>query len=421
VIFLSRRFRRLAPVLALAVLLVSGFSSCSILGNGGGPDANKVLSIAAVFPTSGPEAGVGQAMKNAVDLAVAQNASLGDGYTLSATNVDEANGFTDQAVETLASNSLTVGIVGPQDSQDAVAMLPTIEASGIATISPTATLPGLTQANLASAESISFTAIHPAGKPLAFFRLPPTDDIAGKVAADLALAPQQSMGLAAHAVFIVDDGTPSGKALAAAFKQELQANQGTVVGQESLTMGVSDNSQPIVSAIVEANPDIVYFAGGIGAGAKLRSTLSLSGAPQLTILASGPIADDPTWGTAVGLPAASADTTGILPAQDLSKLPNTQDFVTAFHTSYPGVSSPPESALAYDAAMDEISAIKSVIHSGKPVTRAAVLATLASSQYSGTTGKISFNQNGDNATTLALSLYTCDSKGNWHYQTSLKS
>jgi branched-chain amino acid transport system substrate-binding protein len=421
VIFLSRRPRRLAPLLILAALLVAGFSGCSILGNGGGPATDKLLSIAAVFPTSGAEAGVGQAMQNAVDLAVSQSSSLGDGYTLSVTNVDEANGFIDQAVQTVASNSLTMGIVGPQDSQDAVAMLPRIEASGIATISPTATLPGLTQANLASAEGISFTEMHPAGKPLAFFRLPPTDDIAGKVAADLAMAPQQSKGLAAHAVFIVDDGTASGKALAAAFKQELHANQGTVVGQESLTGGALDNSQSIVSAVVEANPDIVFYAGGIGAGAKLRSSLSLSGAPQLTMLASGPIADDPTWGTAVGLPAASAYTTGILPAQDLSKLPSTQDFVTAFHTNYPGVSSPPETALAYDAAMDEISAIKSVIHSGKPVTRAAVLAAIASSQYSGITGKISFNQNGDNATPLTFSLYTCDLKGSWQYQTSLKS
>lgn len=420
-ILLSRRFRQLAPLLALALLLVSGFSSCSILGNGGGQADNKLLSIAAVFPTSGPEAGVGKAMQNAVDLAVAQNVSLGDGYTLSVTNVDEANGFTDQAVETLASNSLTMGIVGPQDSQDAVAMLPKIEASGIATISPTATLPGLTQANLASAEGLSFTEIHPAGRPVAFFRLPPTDDIAGKVAADLALASQKSMGLAAHTVFIVNDGTASGKALATAFKQELQASHGTVAGQASLTMGESDNTQSIVSAIVGANPDIVYFAGGIGAGAELRSSLSLSGAPQLVILASGPIADDPTWGTAVSLPAASAFTTGILPAQDLSKLSTTQDFVTAFHTNYPGAGSPPESALAYDAAMDEISAIKSLIHSGKPVTRAAVTAAIASSQYSGITGKISFNPNGDNVTPLDFSLYTCDLKGSWHYQTSLKS
>jgi ABC-type branched-subunit amino acid transport system substrate-binding protein len=359
-------------------------------------------------------------MQNAVDLAVAQNASLADGYSLSAINVDEANGFTDQAVETVASNHLTMGIVGPQNSQDAVAMLPTIEANGIATISPTATLPGLTQANLASAEGISFTQIHPAGKPLAFFRLPPTDDIAGKVAANVAMAPQGSTGLGAHAVFIVDDGTASGKALAAAFKQELQANQGTVVGQQSLTLGASDNTQPTVSAIVEANPDIVYFAGSIGTGAELRSALTLSGAPQLTILASGPIADDPTWGTAVGLPAASTFTTGILPAQDFSKLANTKDFVVAFHTNFPGVSSPPESALAYDAAMDEINAIKSLIHAGKSVTRAAVLAAVASTQYTGITGTISFNQNGDSQTPLAFSLYTCDSKGTWHYQTSLK-
>jgi branched-chain amino acid transport system substrate-binding protein len=235
------------------------------------------------------------------------------------------------------------------------------------------------------------------------------------------MAPQQSKGLAAHAVFIVDDGTASGKALAAAFKEELQANQGTVVGQESLIVGSSDNVQSIVSAIVEAFPDIVYFAGGIGAGAELRSSLSLSGAPQLTILASGSIADDPTWSAAVGLPAASSYITGILPAQDLSKLTATRDFVVAYHTNFPGVSSPPESALAYDAAMDEISAIKSLIHSGKPVTRAAVLAAVASSQYSGITGKISFNQNGDNLTLLPFSLYTCDTKGSWQYQTSLKS
>ena len=202
---------------------------------------------------------------------------------------------------------------------------------------------------------------------------------------------------AAHAVFIVDDGTASGMALAAAFKQELQAKQGSVAGEASETLGPPDNTQSIVSTIIEANPDIVFFAGGIGAGAKLRSTLSLSGAPQLVILTAGSIGDDPTWSTTVGVAPASAYTTAILPAQDLSKLPKTKDFVVAYHTVFPGEVSLPQSALAYDAAMDEISAIKSLISAGKPVTREGVLAAVASGQYPGITGTISFDKNGDNS------------------------
>ena len=139
----------------------------------------------------------------------------------------------------------------------------------------------------------------------------------------------------------------------------------------------------------------------------------------MVILAVGPIGDDPAWSTTVGVTAASAYTTALLPAKDLSKLPNTKDFVVAYHTAFPGASSLPQSALAYDAAMDEISAIKSLISAGKPVTRAGVLAAVASAKYQGITGTIAFDKNGDNTTPIGFSVYTCDTKGSWHYQASL--
>ena len=175
-IILTRRVRRIGPLLVL--LLVFGLAACSQTGNS---TDSKALLIASIFPTSGAEAGVGTAMQNAVDLAVQQNASLGNGYTLSAINVDEANGFMDQAVGTLATNNQTMGIVGPLDSSDALVMLPGIEASGLTTISPSATLPGLTQADQASAEGLDFTTLHPTDKPVAFFRLPETDNAAGNL------------------------------------------------------------------------------------------------------------------------------------------------------------------------------------------------------------------------------------------------
>ncbi|MGH2515308.1 MAG: branched-chain amino acid ABC transporter substrate-binding protein, partial [Ktedonobacterales bacterium] len=306
-------------------------------------------------------------------------------------------------------------IVGPFDSQTAVDMLPIVEQDGIATISPTATLPGLTQSDQAAAEGLTFTQLHPKGKPNVFFRLPQTDSAAGTVAADLAIAAPSAHGLGAHSIFIVDDGTASGKALATAFKQELAAKHGAVAGQQSLVTGAQDNAQAIVSAIVEAAPDAVFFAGGIAGGADLRATLTLTGVPQLPILTAGPIANDPSWSGAVGVVPAAAYTTAILPAPDLSTLPSAKSFMTAYQSAYPNQDLLPQSALAYDAAMVEITAIKALLTAGKPVTRAAVLAAVASAKYAGLTGAIAFNANGDNTTPLSYSLYTCDIKGAWHY------
>src|SRR5581483_1436571 len=103
--------------------------------------------------------------------------------------------------------------------------------------------------------------------------LPQTDDTLGKAAADLAVASSKSHGLGAHDVYVVDDGSPSGKAAAAAFVQELKAKHGTVGGQRSLSLADPDSAQAAVSAIVAEDPDIVFYAGGTDGGAALRSTL----------------------------------------------------------------------------------------------------------------------------------------------------
>ncbi|MEO7001145.1 MAG: branched-chain amino acid ABC transporter substrate-binding protein, partial [Ktedonobacterales bacterium] len=81
----------------------------------------------------------------------------------------------------------------------------------------------------------------------------------------------------------------------------------------------------------------------------------------------------------------------------------------------------PLSALAYDAATVEIAAIKSVIATGKAPTRAAVLAAVAASKYTGLSGAIAFDANGDNTAPPGFALYTCDLKGAWTYQASLKA
>jgi len=387
--------RALAALLALAALWLA---ACS----GGRSSSATTLAIATILPTTGVDAPLGLAMQNAVDLAVQQHALLGPGLTLTAIHVDATSSNPASAATTLAADPRVMGIVGPLDSQTALGMLPVISQNGLTTLSPGATLPGLTQADAAAAEKLPFAQLHPQGKPVAFFRLPRTDDALGKAAAQLA----------PHTVFVVDDGTTSGKALAASFTQEIKAAHGVVAGQKSLAAGVPDSAQSVVSSIFIADPDAVFFAGGTAAGAELRSTLSLSGAPLLTILTAGQIANHPVW--------AAANTTAILPAQDLTTLPKAKAFVSAFRAAFPGQAVLPQSALAYDAALDEIAAIQSLVASGKDVTRTAVRSSVAAAKYAGVTGTLAFDKNGDNTTPIPFSEYTCDGKGVWHYKTLFK-
>lgn len=397
----------------LAILLLSAWlAACSP-----GPQ-HITYTIATVFPTSGPDAAIGQALQNAVDLAVKQNARLDANDSLRVVHVAEGD-VTGPAVANAAADSSLIAIVGPLESTAALGMLPVVEARGIATISPGATLPGLTQSDVAQAEGLSFATLHPKGKPVAFFRLPPTDVASGTAAADLAVAPASAHGLGAHAVFVVTDGSPSGAAMAAAFGQDLRAKHGVVAGQQGITPGDAINVQSAVSAVIAAQPDLVFYAGGVQGGAELRAALSLTGAPGLPVLEAGPMGGDPDWATQVSVAPAAANTTALLPARDLSALPSAKTFVAAYTAAYPKQTILPQSALAYDAAMDEIAAIQGLLKAGKAVTRASVLAAVASAKYSGVTGTIAFDANGDNTAAAAFAVYTCDGKGAWHYETQL--
>lgn len=404
--------------ISVTICALIGLTACDF---GPASTVNKTYTIATILPSSGPDADVGIAMQRAVDLAVQQNTSLGKGYTLSVTHIDSAANDPSGSITNLLTNNHVLGIVGPLGSQTALTVLPIISQSSIATISPTATLPGLTLSDQATAEGLSFNQLHPQGKPVAFFRLPANDLVGGRVAADFAVAPAKVKGLAANAVFVVDDGSVSGKTLASAFIQELKAKGGSVAGQQTLVIGAQDNTQAIVTSIIQANPDIVFYAGEIAQGNVLRNTLTLTGVPQLVVLTVGSIANDPGWSKQTNVVQAAAYTTGILPAQDLSKIasPRITNFLTAYQAAYPTDTVLPQSALAYDAAMDEIAAIKALVTNSKPLTRMSVLSGITTAKYIGITGTISFDQNGDDTTTPDFSVYTCDIHGNWKLQTLL--
>jgi len=179
----------------VAVALSSlGLAAC---GTSGGSSGNKALKLGTEFPVSGTDAAVTLPAQYGVDLAVQQNKDLGSGYTLDIVHKnDEGTSGPDPSIgaaniQQLIADSSVMAIVGPFNSGVAKQEIPIVNQSGIVLMSPTNTNPGLTKEEFAQENGINFALLHPAGKPDYYFRICGTDDIQGKVDADIACRADQ--------------------------------------------------------------------------------------------------------------------------------------------------------------------------------------------------------------------------------------
>lgn len=422
---MHKHLRGLSKVLVVAsfavVLTTAGCgSSSSTGGGGGGGGGNKNLKIATEFPVSGTDASATIPAQNGVDLAVSQ-ASLPNGYTLTVVHKnDEGASGADASigasnVHDLVSDAAVVGIVGPFNSSVAKAEIPVVNnAGGPVLISPTNTNPGLTIEQYASANGIVFSVLHPAGKPDYYFRIPANDVAQGKADATVALSPQ----VKGTSAYVIDDNTTYGKGLADYFTQAYQAGGGQVKGRQSVTPQQVSSFPQLATTIKNSGAAIVYYAGVTSqGGGALKKDLVAAGYNGYMVGGDG-IAQDPGWLTTAG--SAAVGTIATIAAPDTSALNNSaaQAFISAYHTKFPGADLTAYSAQSYDAANIVITAIKNVITAGKPVTRANVRDEVAKISYTGVTGTISFDSNGDNKSGL-FSVYAVDQTGKWVFQQEL--
>jgi branched-chain amino acid transport system substrate-binding protein len=399
----------------VAVALSSlGLAAC---GTSGGGSGNKALKIGTEFPVSGTDAAVTLPAQYGVDLAVQQNKDLGSGYTLDVVHKnDEGTSGADPSIgaaniQQLIADSSVVAAVGPFNSGVAKQEIPIVNKNTFVLISPTNTNPGLTKQEFAEANGINFDLLHPAGKPESYFRICGTDDIQGKVDADIALAAPVS----ATSAYVVDDNTTYGKGLAKVFTTEFTSKGGTIVGSTSITPDQVSNLPQLATTIVGKSPTVVFYGGVTsGGGGALKKDLVEKGGNMPMVGGDG-IADDPAWLTTAG--AAAVNTYGTVAAPDISGLTSAtaQSFITAYKAAFPGKDLLPYSAAAYDAAMIEITAIKNLIKAGKDVTRANVRDEVAGISYDGVTGHISFDANGDNSGQKVFSVYGVGADGKWAF------
>ena len=400
--------------LFVAVALSSlGLAACGANGGSG----SKTINLGTDFPVSGTDAAVTLPAQYGVTLAVQQNKDLGNGYTLGVIHKnDEGTSGADPSIgaaniQQLISDKTVMAIVGPFNSGVAKQEIPIVNKNTIVLISPTNTNPGLTKKEFAEENGINFDLLHPAGKPTSYFRLPGTDDVQGKVNADIALAAP----ISATSAYVVDDNTTYGKGIAKTFTAEFKAKGGSIVGSTSITPDQVSNLPQLATTIAGLNPGVVYYGGVTsGGGGALKKALVEKGANMAMVGGDG-IADDPAWLTTAG--AAAVNTYGTVAAPDISGLTSTvaQKFISDYKAAFPGKDLLPYSASAYDAAMIEITAIKGLIKDGKDVTRAAVRDAVAATSYDGVTGHITFDANGDNSGAKVFSVYGVGSDGQWKF------
>jgi branched-chain amino acid transport system substrate-binding protein len=366
-----------------------------------------------------------------VTIAVKANSNLGNGYTLDVVDKDDStpdglNISTDigmQNVKDFIANPQVIAVVGPGNSGIAQYNMPLLQAAGLPTIGTTPTTPWLTKREFAAAANVDFDKMHPANMPNSFFRWISTTELQGQAIAYLATQPATSGGYSAHTAYVIDDGTDYGTGLATLFTTSFTQMKGTSLGHQTTKAPVaSDAISSLVADIVAKHPDIVVIAGtdAIGAG-DIKHAMYDAGLTQTPVFVGN---GDALKASMVqhATNAGAVGTTGTLPAPDVSMMTTTDDmnFIAAYQAAFPGEKASPYAFIAYDCAMIEITVIKQLIQSGKPVTRSNVRDGIAKIQYKGLTGTISFDANGDNSGPKAISVYSVtDTSGTWRFMRSI--
>ena len=395
----------------LCMLSLAACDHTSAIGDSGG---NKHLILATELPIAQPaEHDVGLAVQNGVDLAVQQHSDLGGGYHLSVQHFDDstaATGTHDPAqgllnINAIVADAQIVAVIGPYNSNVAQVEIPVVNShDGPVLISPSNTNPGLTLPDQASVNGFDYAKLHPAQHKDFYFRIPSNDLEQGTLLANICLATSSLKGIGATSAFVLDDAEVYGQGLAKSFTAAFKAGGGKVVGTPtSITRRQIATFPQLASTIVALHPDVIFFGGNPGGGAgELKQAVAAAGAPNTLWAVGSGIVNHNSWFTEAG-PAASG-IFGTVAGPDLKTLSAASAFVAMYRNTYK-TDPLPYSALAYDGAMLEITAMRALIAAGQPVTREAIRARIAAKSYTGVAGKMTFDGYGDNTGSKIFSIW----------------
>ncbi|MCC7512801.1 MAG: branched-chain amino acid ABC transporter substrate-binding protein [Anaerolineae bacterium CFX3] len=366
--------KRLFVLLSVLVVASLALSACGG-GGGGGGAAVKTIKIATQSPLSGDNSAVGVDIKRGAELALEQ---MGGGLTAMGFKVELAP-FDDQAnpdtgvanAKQIVSDPDILCVVGHYNSGVQIPSSEVYHTAGLANVSPANTNPKVTTRGY-----------------LEVSRIVGRDDVQGVVGADYAASQGKK------SAFVVHDKTAYGQGIAEFFKQEAEAKGMEVLGFEGTEEKA--NFDALLSPILAANPDVVYFGGMYGQAALLFKQAREKGYMGMFMSDDGFDSSDAAkiGGQSLLEGAGTFYSTVSGPA---AVYPDTAKFIADFKAKY-NADPQPFAAQSYDSMGICLKAIEAAAKAGngKLPTRAEVAqAVRGLAEYKGITGTVTFNSIGD--------------------------
>jgi len=329
----------------------------------------KVIKIATQSPLSGGMASVGEGIKLGAQLAVDKfkGPLVKLGYKVEVVPFDD-QGKPDVGVanaKNIIADPAILGVVGHYNSGVAIPSSEVYKEVNLAMVSPANTNPLITDRGYKDV-----------------FRVCGRDDVQGVVGSEFAFKT-----LKVKSVYIVHDKTTYGQSVAEFFKADAAKKGIKVLGFEGTEE--KSNFDPILTPIKALNPDLIYYGGIYDGAAPLFKQARDKGIKAQFL---GPDGLDSSDLVKIGGKAVVGMSYTTV-AGPVNVYPAAKTFAEEYKAKY-GKNPEPFGAQAYDSAAIIIKAIEAAAKSGMP-TRDSVTAAIHNVKYSGVTGAVEFNKNGD--------------------------
>jgi branched-chain amino acid transport system substrate-binding protein len=369
------RLARLRLVIASLVALALVLPMASIAD----AQSKGTIKIATQSPLSGGQAALGEGIKLGAQLAIEKF----KGPLEKAGFKVELVPFDDQAkpdvgvanAKNVISDKDIMVVIGHLNSGVAIPSSEVYREGNLAMISPANTNPTITDRGYPN-----------------IFRVCGRDDVQGVVGSEFAAGT-----LKAKSVYIIHDKTTYGQGVAEFFKADVEKKGMKVLGYEGTEE--KSNFDPIITPMKAKNPDLVYFGGIYEQAGPFFKQAREKGVKAKFMGPDGMDSSDLTkiaGKTVVGMNYTSV-------AGPVSVYPKAKQFAEEYKKKF-GKNPEPFAAQAYDSTAIAIKALEAVTKGGKAPTRDAVTAAIRDVRYSGITGSVEFNANGDPKTALYFVL-----------------
>ncbi|MFM7135443.1 MAG: branched-chain amino acid ABC transporter substrate-binding protein, partial [Planctomycetota bacterium] len=336
--------------------------------------AQSTVKIVSSLPRTGSANAQTTSMVNGIKMAIAERGGKIGDVALSYEDWDDASpqrGNWDPAVEAAnadkaIADAAVVAYIGTYNSGASKISMPKLNSAGIVMVSPGNTYPGLTKPGFGEANEPAV--YRPSGK-INYFRVVPTDDVQGSVAADYAKE------LGATKAYVLHDRELYGKGIADVFKKSAEMLGIQVVGFDGIDNKAS-NYKSLVTKIKQTGADLVYYGGTTQTNAGQLAKDIVSGGLKAKLIVPDGCFEE-AFIAAAGAKALEGRcyiTFGGVEAKALTG--KGKDFYENYKKTYGGE---PEgyAVYGYEAAKVVIAAMERIHKSGGKIDRASVLTEVA--------------------------------------------